>query len=115
MLKDSFFFIQNHEQGVYRIRLNVDHDIFKGHFPENPVTPGVVMIQMLTELMNIHCEKGVRLISVSSCKFSKTLNPFEFPFVNFILKTSAADENVQVSAQVAEEDVLFCKIAAVYK
>ncbi|MBQ0740088.1 3-hydroxyacyl-ACP dehydratase, partial [Aquimarina celericrescens] len=32
------------------ITINKNHKIFKGHFPGNPVTPGVCMIQIIKEL-----------------------------------------------------------------
>lgn len=115
MLLNSFFFIQKNDDGVYRLQLNADHVIYKGHFPENPVTPGVVLIQMLTELMQQHTGKAVRLISIPSCKFSKTLNPFEYPFVNYSIKTTQSNNHIQVNAQVEEEGTLFCKISAVYE
>ena len=115
MLLNSFFFIQQNETGVYRLQLNADHEIYKGHFPGNPVTPGVVMIQMLTELMQQHTGKKVRLISIPSCKFSKTLKPFEYPFINYSIKTTPSDNHIQVNAQVEEEGTLFCKISAVYE
>lgn len=73
------------------------------------------MIQMLTELMQEHTGKKVRLISIPSCKFSKTLNPFEYPFINYSIKTTPSDNHIQVNAQVEEEGTLFCKISAVYE
>ena len=29
------------------VNIHPNHDIFKGHFPDFPVTPGVVMLQIL--------------------------------------------------------------------
>ena len=34
------------------VELNPEHKIYKGHFPEIPVAPGVTLIQMLQEIPN---------------------------------------------------------------
>ncbi len=33
------------------LQINAGHDIFKGHFPAQPVVPGVCMVQIVKELM----------------------------------------------------------------
>lgn len=33
-----------------RLRIDWSHRIFSGHFPDNPVLPGVVQIQMVTDV-----------------------------------------------------------------
>ncbi|MCX6330659.1 MAG: hypothetical protein NTZ85_14245 [Bacteroidia bacterium] len=35
-----------------QVELKRDHDIFKGHFPGNPILPGVCTIQILKELLS---------------------------------------------------------------
>ena len=32
----------------FNIELNGDHKIFEGHFPDNPITPGVVQMEIVT-------------------------------------------------------------------
>ncbi|MBS1934927.1 MAG: hydroxymyristoyl-ACP dehydratase, partial [Bacteroidetes bacterium] len=55
MLQGNFFTITSiaHENISVKavLELNPAHDIFKGHFPETPVVPGVCMLQMLKEVM----------------------------------------------------------------
>ena len=43
------------------IELNKDHDIFKGHFPGNPVMPGVCMLQIIKELTEKAVDKSLFL------------------------------------------------------
>ena len=35
---------------TFTILVNEKHDVFKGHFPGNPIMPGVCMIQIIKEL-----------------------------------------------------------------
>jgi 3-hydroxyacyl-[acyl-carrier-protein] dehydratase len=64
---------------IVRVQLQKDHPIFKGHFPENPITPGVCMIQIIKEITQIHTDSTLFLESISNVKFTAIINPFENP------------------------------------
>lgn len=57
------------------IELNKNHDVFKGHFPGNPVTPGVCMIQIIKELAQEIVGSSLVMISSSNVKFMAIINP----------------------------------------
>lgn len=67
------------------IHLNAQHEIFKGHFPDNPVTPGVCMVQIIKELSEQILSKKLNLKSVSNIKFTSIINPFENPILELNL------------------------------
>ena len=62
-----------------KVSFNPTHQIFKGHFPELPVVPGVCQLQMLTEVMSHVLKREIELVHASHVKFLKLLNPTEFP------------------------------------
>ncbi len=62
-----------------QVSFNPAHQIFKGHFPELPVVPGVCQLQMLTEVMSHVLKREIELVKASHVKFLKLLNPTEFP------------------------------------
>lgn len=57
------------------VDLNKNHEVFKGHFPNNPVTPGVCMMQIIKELCEdfLNCE--LQLKTASNVKFMALINP----------------------------------------
>lgn len=57
------------------IVLNKNHDIFKGHFPGNPVTPGVCMMQIIKELSQEIVGSSLVMTSSSNVKFMAIINP----------------------------------------
>jgi len=59
------------------IKLFSDHKIYAGHFPGHPITPGVVQLQIVHELMENHLGKSLQLIGIDDCKFLKKINPEE--------------------------------------
>lgn len=57
------------------IELNKNHDVFKGHFPGNPVTPGVCMMQIIKELTQEILGTSLTMTSSSNVKFMAIINP----------------------------------------
>ncbi|WP_159022224.1 3-hydroxyacyl-ACP dehydratase [Formosa sp. L2A11] len=73
------------------INLNKDHDVFNGHFPGNPVTPGVCMVQIIKEITQDYVNTPLFLQNISNIKFTALINPN----VNaeLILELSIIEEN----------------------
>ncbi len=64
------------------IVLNSAHPIFKGHFPNLPVVPGVCMVQFVKEIAEKQFQQKLFLSSASNIKFLSVLNPEVHPRVN---------------------------------
>ncbi|MGN1248330.1 MAG: hypothetical protein ACI4UO_07050 [Paludibacteraceae bacterium] len=47
------------EEGMFRVALNADCEVYQGHFPGEPVCPGVCNIQMIKECAEIVLQGGV--------------------------------------------------------
>jgi 3-hydroxyacyl-[acyl-carrier-protein] dehydratase len=91
MLKNNFFTIQKIEIGdkyTAHIKLNAAHKIFEGHFPGNPITPGVCITQMVKETVEEITNKRLDIVTGDNIKFTAILNPIETPEVelNIVLK-----------------------------
>jgi len=59
------------------IELNPSHIVYSGHFPGYPVTPGVIQLQIVHELLERQFDRKLKLINMPQCKFLKVLNPKE--------------------------------------
>ena len=74
----------------YSLSIDPQNDIYKGHFPGFPVTPGVVEIEIVKELVEHHLGQKIALSKISNCKFINILNPEESSYyevkIKFILK-----------------------------
>lgn len=57
------------------IQLHKEHPIFEGHFPGNPVTPGVCMIQIIKEVVEEHLQLKLFIQRISNVKFTALINP----------------------------------------
>lgn len=108
---------QKTENGNYiaQINLNKDHDIFKGHFPGNPVTPGVCMMQIVKELTEEFMGKKLFLKTASNVKFMAIINPFETPELTLQLDISENGEEVKVKNTTSFGETIALKMSVNYK
>lgn len=79
LLKDFYkiISIENSDTQKHRITIaiNKDHEIFKGHFPETPVIPGVCMLQIIKELTEEIINQKLVLKKLVNVKFLTLMNP----------------------------------------
>ncbi|MDR6515221.1 3-hydroxyacyl-ACP dehydratase [Chryseobacterium camelliae] len=98
-----------------RIILNKDHDIFKGHFPGNPVTPGVCMMQIVKELTEECTGTQLFLKSASNVKFMAIINPFETPELTLQLDVTEHEQDIKVKNVTAFGETIALKMSVHYQ
>ena len=96
MLNKDFYKIQTINQVDANtihvsILLNKNHDVFNGHFPNNPITPGVCMIQAIKEIAQTQVNSLLFIHKISNVKFTALINPNVNP--DLILELSLINEN----------------------
>lgn len=118
LLKDSFYTLQTLEKSEGQldatIILDANHAIFEGHFPNNPVTPGVVQLEIIKELLAVHFNEKVRLKAISNCKYLAILNPKENAQISVKIGFSELENELKVSAQFYTEATVFTKVQGIY-
>ncbi len=98
-----------------QLHWNADHAIFGGHFPGQPVVPGVCMIQMVQEVMEAALGKRVQLVSSGSIKFLHFIDPRMHTQTGLEIKRVAEEAGVYtIGAQISQEGLVFFKFNAVY-
>ncbi|RMA65720.1 hotdog family protein [Ulvibacter antarcticus] len=103
------------EQITANIHLNKDHDIFKGHFPGNPIMPGVCMIQIIKELTEKALNKSLFLSVSSNIKFMALINPFKTPDLTILISYTEEDGMVKIKNTSSFEDTEALKLSATFK
>jgi 3-hydroxyacyl-[acyl-carrier-protein] dehydratase len=84
MLLENFYTVNaltdlSEGSATAQIELNPKHEVFEGHFPNNPITPGVSMIQIIKEITEDLLGKKLFLISADNVKFMAIINPETHP------------------------------------
>ena len=120
MLLKDFYKINSLEKTdaqkyVAQIVINKDHDVFKGHFPGNPVTPGVCMMQIIKELTQQVVNAPITMKSASNIKFMALINPEVNPGLKLELEISEGeDSNIKVKNTTFFDDTIALKLSCIY-
>ena len=72
---EDFYHIIAQDGLHFEVQTNAAHPIYKGHFPEQPVTPGACLLQMTQELLGLATGKKMRLARVTNLKFVAAHTP----------------------------------------
>ena len=98
------------------IELNPAHEIFHGHFPENPILPGVCMVQILKEILINYSNSNLILRKAGSIKYLSFIDPQVNNIINFnieINKTEIGD--ISCNAMLNSGSVIFCRFKGEFK
>ena len=101
--RDPFLFVDKCEvlipgkHGKSEKLFSENEYFFKGHFPDNPIVPGVIIIEAMAQTAGIVVsyklkefkEKSVLFMSLNKAKFRKPIRPdekvaFEVKFINSV-------------------------------
>lgn len=97
------------------LTLNARHEVFKGHFPGNPVTPGVGMMQIIKELTEEITGKKLFLTNASNVKFMALINPEATPDLKLELDMTLTDNEVKVKNITSFGETTALKLTNTYK
>jgi len=118
MLIDRFFYVTQLEssQGsiACTIAINTDHGILKGHFPGQPVVPGVCMMQMIKEIFSFATGYEVRLLEGDNIKFMSVLDPTAHPNISATILYTQSGHEQAINATLFAGDLIFFKYKATY-
>ncbi len=103
ILLDSLYKVQSRQLsetgGEFTIALDPEHFIYKAHFPGEPITPGVCIMQIAKELMEICKDCKLNITTVKNIKFLRIITPTATPVVDWAV-SRLADEEGLVKAQI---------------
>ena len=119
MLSGDFFYITSLDQDDGKINavleINTIHKIFEGHFPGQPVVPGVCMMQMVKEVLEAALVKSTRLVSADSLKFLAIIDPTENNSIHAEIRYAIAEDGkIKVGALLVNESVTYFKMNGVF-
>lgn len=117
-LLNSLFTVLSHTAADNRhdfcIRLDAEHFIYKAHFPGEPITPGVCIMQMAMELMEKAVGKPLDVKCVKNVKFLRIITPTEVAEVCYTLqKLTIEEQTVKSQIVVSAGDDVYAKLSLI--
>ena len=108
----------NAEQSdVYTVPFNIlkDSFVFDGHFPEQPILPGVVMVEILKQGIELVTAKKINLVEANNFKFLKMINPQEVDSATLTLTIKNNEKGLAVKGVISTASDQFFKASAQYE
>ena len=92
-------------QSGFNIVLNPDHLIYKAHFPGQPITPGVCLLQMVSELLSVQEGKRLFIKGIKNVKFARMMSPLTDSRVSVLFKSVTPEEGgIRAQGVLADTD-----------
>lgn len=114
---DTFFSVVKQESSPGSVKawlsINKDHDILKGHFPGKPIVPGVCMMQIITELMELRTKRNLRIKEAQNMKFLSVIDPVQNNIIEASVSFIEDNSYVLVDASLFAGSVIFFKLKAI--
>jgi|SRR6516162_1080621 len=119
MLNNDFFSIiqwQSDPGSIHAtIEINPQHKIFEGHFPGQPVVPGVCMLQIIKEMLESELKKKLTLIQADHLKFLSMIDPKKTTRIYADLNFQQAEgSSILLIASLFNEGTVYMKMKGIF-
>jgi 3-hydroxyacyl-[acyl-carrier-protein] dehydratase len=118
ILGDLFQAKMQHDPGVItaQLTLNATHSIFTGHFPGQPVVPGVCMMLLIRELLESALDQPLRLIGADHAKFLTMLRPGDTveAELRYTMAENTGAPEIKVTARLFNQAATYFKYQATF-
>ncbi|MDR2824667.1 MAG: beta-hydroxyacyl-ACP dehydratase [Prevotellaceae bacterium] len=112
-LYNDFFTIIEQKENDFLIKFNKNHFIYRAHFPKNPITPGVLLMQIAAELLEIITNSKLFLRKIRNLKFLAVINPKIVENVHFTFsKIEKIESGYNISVEIHNGSTIFAKMSA---
>jgi 3-hydroxyacyl-[acyl-carrier-protein] dehydratase len=120
ILLNDFFTIRDTESSATEIwaelLINASHKIFEGHFPNQPVVPGVCMMQMIKEILEMVIGKETNLVQAADMKFLAVINPIENNLIHASIKITTGENGaINIVASLFKDELVHFKFKGLFQ
>ena len=92
-------------QSGFNVILNPDHLIYKAHFPGQPVTPGVCILQIIQELLSVEMDIPLFIKKIKNVKFTNMISPVTDRRISVLFSCITGEEGgIKAQGVVARPD-----------
>ncbi|MEO7307693.1 MAG: 3-hydroxyacyl-ACP dehydratase [Ferruginibacter sp.] len=114
ILLNDFFSIRDTESSTTEIWaelvINANHKIFEGHFPNQPVVPGVCMMQMIKEIVEQVTGKETNLVQAADMKFLAVIDPQKNNLIHASIKMATGENGaINIVASLFKDELIHFK------
>ncbi|MGM9805894.1 MAG: beta-hydroxyacyl-ACP dehydratase [Candidatus Aphodosoma sp.] len=102
MLQNTYFTVlervDNADNTVFTVRLEKGHPVYAGHFPGDPVSPGVCNLQMVKECAEIVAGRSLTFSNISQYRLMEVVSPFKQDLLQITVAVTPKDGEFLLTA-----------------
>ncbi|MBR3433838.1 MAG: beta-hydroxyacyl-ACP dehydratase [Bacteroidaceae bacterium] len=87
-------------KAVYHVAILPDCNVYQGHFPGNPVCPGVCNIQTIKECASLLVGKELRISTIKQCLLTAIASPAICPEVDVQVEVTETGGKYSIVASI---------------
>lgn len=119
-LRNDFYTVKEKKQISEKqisvvIELNQTHAIYSGHFPDQPIVPGVCQIQIVKEILEDLMGKKLKMITGDNIKFMGMIIPNASPIVNIDVNYQIENSEILCDSKLFFGETIFTKYKGKFK
>jgi len=105
------------DNGGFKLSFSIlkTSEIFKGHFPQQPILPGVIMIELTMRAAESAIGNKLRLVAAGNFKFLKMVDPSLIETAEMQLTVSVIERGWRVKAEIIFQGEIYFKADASYE
>lgn len=118
ILKDFYTVLNTKNTGdlyLTTLKVSKDHKIYKGHFPNRPVTPGVVLMQLFKEEAERILDRKLQLVRAENVKFIAVFDPNVSEELQLECQLEENGEFIKLKGVAKSDPGIVLKISCLYK
>ena len=107
-LKDKFYKVTKEEKNdtgaTYTVAILPDCNVYDGHFPGNPVCPGVCNMELILECAMMLTGRDLRIKAIKQCRLTAIATPTVCPEVVITVNATAKEDGTYlIVANIADD------------
>ena len=107
LLENKFYKVLSEERGEglsakYHVAILPECNVYDGHFPGDPVCPGVCNIETIKECAILLCGEQLRYSTIKQCRLTALATPTVCPEVDVQVTLTPAGDSYSVQATIAD-------------
>ena len=97
------------------ITFNAGHPIFQGHFPGQPIVPGVCMVEIVREMIQDVAKTSIRIVAADNIKFLNVIDPSEKKAILVDIHYRTGDDDFEIAATLQHESIIYFKFKGMFQ
>ena len=104
----------NNNKLISVVSIDKNHKVFEGHFPEQPILPGVIELEIIKTIISKFFKTTIRLKYVKNAKFMTLLQPDEIEQFIVNIDYSTVEEGINVKSVIKDYSKVYLKFSGIF-